>query len=109
MTRFIAKAKEIKLGDPFNEGINQGPQVSKIQYDRIMGYIQSGKEQGAKCILGGDGYGTEGYFVNPTIFTDVKPDMKIVQEEIFGPVGVVVRFETEEGMPVFLAQNRTRY
>ncbi len=58
-----------------------------------MGYIQSGREQGATCILGGDGHGMEGYFINPTIFTDVKPNMKIVQEEIFGPVGVVIKLK----------------
>ncbi|KAF9471864.1 aldehyde dehydrogenase [Pholiota conissans] len=92
----IEKAKSIKLGDPFGEGIDQGPQVSQVQYDRIMGYIESGKEQGATLALGGERHGNEGFFINPTIFTDVKPDMKIVQEEIFGPVGVVVKFEDEE-------------
>lgn len=62
-----------------------------------MGYIESGKEQGATVALGGERHGTEGYFINPTIFTDVKPDMKIVQEEIFGPVAVVIKFEDEDG------------
>jgi len=61
-----------------------------------MGYIDSGKEQGATVVTGGDRNGSEGYFINPTIFTDVKPDMKIVQEEIFGPVGVVIKFTDEE-------------
>jgi len=64
---------------------------------RIMGYIDSGKQDGATVLTGGDRHGTEGYFINPTIFTDVKPDMKIVQEEIFGPVGVVIKFENAEG------------
>lgn len=68
-----------------------------------MGYIQSGKEQGAKCILGGDRHGTEGYFINPTIFTDVAPNMDIVKDEIFGPVGVVIKFTSEEGSPTFLS------
>ncbi len=62
-----------------------------------MDYINSGKEQGATVHLGGDRNGKEGYFINPTIFTDTKPDMKIVKEEIFGPVGVVIKFEDEEG------------
>ena len=66
-----------------------------------MGYIQSGKDDGAKCIIGGDRHGTEGYFINPTIFTDVTADMKIVKEEIFGPVGVVIKFTSEEGSPIF--------
>jgi aldehyde dehydrogenase (NAD+) len=62
-----------------------------------MGYIDSGKKDGATLYQGGDRHGDEGYFINPTIFTDVKPDMKIVKEEIFGPVGVVIKFEDEAG------------
>jgi aldehyde dehydrogenase (NAD+) len=62
-----------------------------------MGYIDSGKQEGATLHLGGQRFGDEGYFINPTIFTDTKPDMKIVKEEIFGPVGVVIKFEDEEG------------
>jgi aldehyde dehydrogenase (NAD+) len=61
-----------------------------------MGYIESGKQQGATLHLGGNRHGKEGYFIEPTIFTDIKPDMKIVQEEIFGPVGVVAKFENED-------------
>ena len=63
---------------------------------RIMGYIDSGKQQGAKVHLGGERHGTEGYWIQPTIFTDTKPDMRIVQEEIFGPVCVIIKFEDEE-------------
>jgi aldehyde dehydrogenase (NAD+) len=62
-----------------------------------MSYIDSGKQQGATVHLGGQRFGNEGYFINPTIFTDTKPDMKIVKEEIFGPVGVVIKFEDEAG------------
>ena len=61
-----------------------------------MGYIQSGKEEGATLHHGGARVGTEGYFIQPTIFTDVKPHMKIVKEEIFGPVGVVIKFKDED-------------
>ncbi|KAF4610319.1 hypothetical protein D9613_010285 [Agrocybe pediades] len=96
MEKFVAKARSIKVGDPFGPDTEQGPQVSQIQYDRIMGYINSGKEEGATVVTGGDRNGSEGYFINPTIFTDVKPDMKIVQEEIFGPVGVVIKFTDED-------------
>ncbi|KAJ3560610.1 hypothetical protein NP233_g10724 [Leucocoprinus birnbaumii] len=95
LAKFTEKAKKIKLGDPFGEAIDQGPQVSQIQYDRIMDYINSGKSEGATTHLGGDRFGTEGYFINPTIFTDTKPDMRIVKEEIFGPVGVVIKFTDE--------------
>lgn len=62
-----------------------------------MGYIQSGKEDGAKVLLGGSRHGQQGYFIQPTVFTDCDPKMKIVREEIFGPVAVVFKFHTEEG------------
>ena len=61
-----------------------------------MSYINSGKEQGAKVHLGGERHGTEGYWIQPTIFTDTRPDMRIVQEEIFGPVCVIIKFEDED-------------
>nr|GAT47899.1 predicted protein [Mycena chlorophos] len=98
--RFLAalteKAKAIRVGDPFDPNVDQGPQVSQLQYDRIMGYIDSGRKDGATVHLGGNRIGTEGYFIEPTIFTDTRPDMKIVEEEIFGPVGVVVKFTDEQ-------------
>jgi len=62
-----------------------------------MSYIESGKQEGATVQTGGDRFGSEGYFINPTIFTDTKPHMKIVEEEIFGPVGVVIKFKDEAG------------
>jgi len=96
LASFTERIKAIKVGDPFTKGVHQGPQVSKGQYDRIMSYIDSGKEQGAKLHIGGGRVGDEGYFIEPTIFTETRPDMKIVQEEIFGPVGVLIKFEDEE-------------
>ncbi|KAI5477666.1 aldehyde dehydrogenase (NAD) [Pseudohyphozyma bogoriensis] len=89
------KVKAINVGDPFSEGTFQGPQTSKLQYDRIMAHVESGKEEGATVHTGGARHGTEGYFIQPTIFTDVKPDMRIVKEEIFGPVIVVSKFKDE--------------
>ncbi|KAI6152434.1 aldehyde dehydrogenase [Pisolithus tinctorius] len=93
---FTEKSRSIKVGDPFAPDTFQGPQVSKIQYDRIMGYIDSGKKEGAKIHIGGERHGSEGYFIQPTIFLDTKPDMRIVKEEIFGPVSVVIKFKDEE-------------
>ena len=61
-----------------------------------MEYINSGREQGATVVTGGERWGTEGYFIQPTIFTGTKRDMRIVQEEIFGPVGVVIKFEDDD-------------
>ncbi|KAF9644016.1 NAD-dependent aldehyde dehydrogenase, partial [Thelephora ganbajun] len=96
LAKFTEKVKAIKVGDPFAKDTNQGPQVSQIQFDRIMSYIESGKQQGAKVHIGGGRIGDEGYYIEPTIFTETKPDMRIVQEEIFGPVGVLIKFEDEE-------------
>ena len=63
-----------------------------------MGYIKSGKDDGATVCCGGERLGTDGFFVQPTIFTGINPDMKIMKEEIFGPVGAVVKFEDDDGM-----------
>ncbi|GJJ09021.1 hypothetical protein Clacol_003242 [Clathrus columnatus] len=94
--KFLERIKQIKLGDPLREGVNQGPQVCEQQFNRIMSYIDDGKKSGAKAIIGGKRHGTEGYFIEPTIFTDTTNDMRIVREEIFGPVGVLVKFKDEE-------------
>jgi aldehyde dehydrogenase (NAD+) len=107
LERFTAKVKSLKVGDPFAIDSYQGPQVSQQQYDRIMSHIKSGKEQGATVHLGGDRHGDEGYFIQPTVFTNTKPDMRIVKEEIFGPVGVVIKFEDEED--VIRQANDTTY
>ncbi|KAF3071054.1 Aldehyde dehydrogenase [Daldinia childiae] len=93
---FKKRAEENSVGDPFDEGTFQGPQVSKLQYDRIMGYIEEGKKGGATIETGGERHGEKGYFIKPTIFTNVTHDMKIMQEEIFGPVVAVAKFKTEE-------------
>lgn len=63
-----------------------------------MSYIEDGKQAGAKVIVGGNKFGNEGYFIEPTIFTNTKGDMRIVREEIFGPVGVLIKFKDEEGV-----------
>ncbi|KAG6877043.1 hypothetical protein C0993_010845 [Termitomyces sp. T159_Od127] len=72
-----------------------------------MSFIESGKQDGATVHIGGARHGKEGYFIQPTIFTNTKPDMKIVREEIFGPVGVVTKFKTED--EVIEAANNTTY
>ncbi|KFZ17994.1 hypothetical protein V502_04331 [Pseudogymnoascus sp. VKM F-4520 (FW-2644)] len=96
IARFKERAEANKVGDPFNVETFQGPQVSKLQFDRIMGYIDSGKKAGATVTTGGARHGDVGYFIQPTIFSDVTEDMAIVQEEIFGPVCTISKFSTEE-------------
>jgi aldehyde dehydrogenase (NAD+) len=96
IARFKTRALANKVGDPFARDTFQGPQVSKLQFDRIMGYIEDGKKSGATVVTGGERYGNKGYFIKPTVFADVTEDMKIVKEEIFGPVVTISKFETEE-------------
>ncbi|KAK0634901.1 aldehyde dehydrogenase domain-containing protein [Bombardia bombarda] len=104
---FKKRAAENKVGDPFHHETFQGPQVSKIQYDRIMDYIKIGKEEGATCEIGGERHGDKGYFIQPTIFSNVTNDMKIMQEEIFGPVAAIAKFTHEE--EVIALGNDTNY
>ncbi|KAI9063394.1 NAD-aldehyde dehydrogenase [Trametes sanguinea] len=92
----VEKFKQLKVTNGFDEDAGAGPVVSKMQYDKIFSYIEAGKQQGAKAVLGGEKRPGKGYFVDPTIFVDVKPDMKIVRDEIFGPVLAVAKFSTEE-------------
>jgi len=98
MKKFQARVEEIKVGNPFQQDTFQGPQVSQVQYDRVMNYIKSGKEEGAKALIGGERHGDEGFFIQPTIFVDTKPESRIVKEEIFGPVVVVIKFKDEEDL-----------
>jgi aldehyde dehydrogenase (NAD+) len=107
LEKFTAKTASVKVGDPFAKDSYQGPQVSKQQYDRIMDYIESGKSEGATVHRGGERHGTEGYFIQPTIFTNTKPSMRIVKEEIFGPVGVIIKFDNDED--VIRQANDTTY
>jgi len=95
VARFKERAAKNQLGNPFDADTFQGPQISQLQFDRIMEYIKHGKQEGATVAVGGERHGTEGYFIQPTVFTDVTPDMKIAQEEIFGPVVVIQKFKDE--------------
>ena len=85
-----------KVGNPFSPDTEQGPQVDQSQFDKIMSYIERGKEEGANCVTGGGRVGTKGYFIEPTIFDGVKDEMAIAQDEIFGPVLSVLTFEDKE-------------
>ena len=99
-TQFRVQINEVsKVGDPFHDSTFQGPQVTKAQYEKVLAYIESGKEEGATLAVGGTAHkdvGGKGFFISPTVFTDVKDNMKIFREEIFGPFAVVSSFKTEE-------------
>ena len=91
--RSIARAKRRTVGDPMDPNTEQGPQVDDVQFDKVMGYIESGKRDGAKLAYGGERVGSRGYFIEPTVFVDVKDDMQIAREEIFGPVMSIIKFD----------------
>jgi aldehyde dehydrogenase (NAD+) len=89
----------VGYGDPTDPSNIQGPQVSKKQQERVIGYIEKGKQEGARVLLGGGGMPKQfdkGFYVEPTVFVDVDPDMTIAQEEIFGPVLVVIGFDDDD-------------
>ena len=102
-----ARARKRTVGDPFDPQTEQGPQVDQSQFDKVMGYIDSGRSEGAKLVCGGDRVGDRGYFIQPTVFSDVKDDMKIAKEEIFGPVMSIIPFKNLD--EVIARANRTDY
>jgi betaine-aldehyde dehydrogenase len=89
-------AAAVRLGDPFDESATMGSLINRQQFDRVMGYIDVGREEGARVVAGGDRGLDRGYYVQPTIFADASNDMRIAQEEIFGPVGTVIPFDDVE-------------
>jgi aldehyde dehydrogenase (NAD+) len=92
----VARARSRVLGDPFDQKTEQGPQVNQAQFEKILGYIDSGKAEGAHLACGGERFGNRGYFIQPTVFSCVEDQMKIAREEIFGPVMSVIRFRDME-------------
>jgi aldehyde dehydrogenase (NAD+) len=98
--RLIALARDVRLGDPMQPSTNVGPIATPPQYAKVLDYIEIARADGARCILGGrpaTGLGlTGGWFVEPTIFTDVTNDMRIAQEEVFGPVLSIIGFDDEQ-------------
>mmetsp|Transcript_21772 Transcript_21772/g.38471 ORF Transcript_21772/g.38471 Transcript_21772/m.38471 type:complete len:495 (+) Transcript_21772:172-1656(+) len=88
----VKQAQSLKAGDPFHEDTTHGPQVDKLQFDRVMGYIEKGKAEGATVSTGGSRIGDKGYYIEPTVFTDVQDHHTIAQEEIFGPVMSVLKW-----------------
>ncbi|KAK6924873.1 Aldehyde dehydrogenase domain [Dillenia turbinata] len=104
-----AKARAIRrtVGDPFKRGIEQGPQIDLEQFDKILRYIRSGIESNATLECGGERLGSNGYFIQPTVFSNVQDDMLIAQDEIFGPVQSILKFKDLK--EVISRANKTRY
>ena len=94
--RLIERAKHIRIGDTASDDTIMGPLVSRNQLNTVMDYIDIGKKEGACVAYGGRRIGDKGFYVSPTIFTDVRHEMRISQEEIFGPVASIIPFEDEE-------------
>jgi aldehyde dehydrogenase (NAD+) len=105
--KVMSRVKTTRVGDPFDPETTQGPQVSQEQFDKVMGYIESGRKGGAKLLSGGKRSGDRGFFIEPTVFTGVRDEHKIAQEEIFGPVMSVIPFKSVE--EVIERGNRTAY
>jgi len=97
---FVAKSKELalkrKVGDPFSADTQQGPQIDDIQFAKILELIDAGKTEGATLQCGGARWGDKGFYIQPTVFSDVKDTMRIAREEIFGPVQQILKFKTME-------------
>jgi aldehyde dehydrogenase (NAD+) len=107
MEKSIARANNRVVGDPFDPRTELGPLIDQTQFDRVMGYIESGCNEGAALACGGDRIGSRGYFIRPTIFADVQDPMKIAREEIFGPVMSVIPFKTVD--EAIARANQTKY
>jgi acyl-CoA reductase-like NAD-dependent aldehyde dehydrogenase len=105
--QFVKASGAMTVGDPFDPKTKMGPLVSKEQFERVVNYIQLGKQEGARLAAGSEPAATKGYFVTPTVFSDVDNRMKIAREEIFGPVAAVIPFKDEDD--VILQGNDTIY
>lgn len=104
-----ARAKAKVVGDPFKLDTEQGPQIDEEQYQKILGLIERGKQQGAKLVSGGNKHGDVGYFIQPTVFADVGDDMDIAKTEIFGPVQQIFKFNGNNLQEVMDRANKTHY
>ncbi len=107
VSKVVSRAKTRQLGDPLDPNTTQGPQVDADQFNKIMSYIDKGKTEGAKCLTGGSRFGNKGYFIEPTIFTEVNDEMSIARDEIFGPVLSILPFKNTD--EIIARANNTYY
>jgi phenylacetaldehyde dehydrogenase len=92
------EAKSIKVGPGLEPDTQMGPLISDEQFGKVLGYLESGRGQGAETVVGGGRWGDRGYFVQPTVLSNTSPDMAVEREEIFGPVVCAVPFESEDDL-----------
>jgi len=103
----VARAARRTVGNPFDPAVEQGPQIDRAQFDKVMSYIDAGKREGADLLVGGKPVGDDGLFIEPTVFANVQDEMKIAREEIFGPVMSIIRFRSLD--EVIERANNTTY
>jgi betaine-aldehyde dehydrogenase len=96
LERFVAAAESIKVGDPSLHSTEMGPLITGLHRDRVESYLEVGKDEGAKVVTGGKRLDSRGNFLTPAVLTDVSSGMRVMQEEIFGPVVGIIPFDTEE-------------
>ena len=98
VAKLVAMNQSRVVGDHFDKATQQGPQVDQAQFDKILKYIDIGKNEGAQCLTGGTRYGEEGFFIEPTLFDGVTDQMQIATDEIFGPVMSILTFKDTEDL-----------
>lgn len=98
VAKLVAMNQSRVVGDPFDKATQQGPQVDQAQFDKILKYIEIGKNEGAQCLTGGSRHGEEGFFIEPTLFDGVTDQMQIATDEIFGPVMSILTFKDTEDL-----------
>ena len=106
VSKVVDRAKSRQLGDSLDPNTTQGPQVDADQFNKILSYIDKGKAEGAKCLTGGSRFGNKGFFIEPTIFTEVNDEMSIARDEIFGPVMSILPFKNTDDI---IARANTTY
>ncbi|KAJ3335439.1 Mitochondrial 10-formyltetrahydrofolate dehydrogenase, partial [Kappamyces sp. JEL0680] len=94
LAKFTAAAKQIKVGDPLDQTTQHGPLVDQTQFNKVLGYIETGKKEGASVVCGGERIGSKGFFFPPTVLAGVQDHHTVAKEEIFGPVAAVMKFKT---------------